>query len=89
MSARFDPRPEVFSLLGTAVFLNVLLRSDQTPALLWVLSLVQVVWVNNHALFVRGRSSSRPSSSIARGDPPEAPQPRSSGPIPPARPRRT
>ncbi len=54
MSARFDPRPELLSLLGTAVYLAVLLRTDRAPALAWLLPLVQVIWVNSHALFVLG-----------------------------------
>ena len=54
MSSRFDPRPEIISLLGAAVFLAVLFRTDRTPALAWVLPLVQVIWVNSHALFVLG-----------------------------------
>jgi tetratricopeptide (TPR) repeat protein len=54
MSARFDPRPEIISLLATAVFLAVLFRTDRTPALAWSLPLVQVIWVNSHGLFVLG-----------------------------------
>jgi tetratricopeptide (TPR) repeat protein len=54
MSARFDPRPELFSLLWIAVFLHVLTRAERRPALLWLLPLVQVAWVNTHALFVLG-----------------------------------
>ncbi len=53
MSARFDPRPELLSLLGTAIYLAVLFRTDRAPALAWLLPLVQVIWVNSHALFVR------------------------------------
>jgi tetratricopeptide (TPR) repeat protein len=54
MSARFDPRPEVLSLLGIAAFLALLFRSERRPALLWILPLIQVIWVNAHALFVLG-----------------------------------
>jgi hypothetical protein len=54
MSARFDPRPEIISLLGTAAYLALLFRTDRTPALAWLLPLVQVIWVNSHALFVLG-----------------------------------
>jgi tetratricopeptide (TPR) repeat protein len=54
MSARFDPRPEVLSLLGVAVYLAVLFRADRSPRLVWLLPLVQVIWVNVHALFVLG-----------------------------------
>ena len=54
MSARFSPRPEVFSLLGMALYLTLLLRTDVTPELAWTLPLVQVIWVNTHGLFVLG-----------------------------------
>jgi tetratricopeptide (TPR) repeat protein len=54
MSSRFDPRPELVSLMGMAVYLAVLERTDRTPALAWVLPVVQLVWVNAHALFVLG-----------------------------------
>ena len=54
MSARFAPRPEVFSLLGVAIYLTVLSRTDVTPELAWSLPLVQVAWVNTHGLFVLG-----------------------------------
>ncbi len=54
MSSRFDPRPEIISLLGVAAYLAVLFRTERTPALAWLLPLVQVIWVNSHALFVLG-----------------------------------
>jgi hypothetical protein len=54
MSARFVPRPEAVSLLGVAVYLAVLLRTDKCPALAWVLPVFQVFWVNAHGLFVLG-----------------------------------
>ena len=54
MSARFAPRPELFSLLGMAAYLAVLERTDAHPALAWILPLVQVIWVNAHGLFVLG-----------------------------------
>ena len=54
MSSRFAPRPELISLLGIAVYLAVLQRSDSTPTLAWVLPFVQVIWVNAHGLFVLG-----------------------------------
>ena len=54
MSARFAPRPELFSLLGMAAYLAVLQRTDVQPALAWILPFVQMIWVNAHGLFVLG-----------------------------------
>jgi hypothetical protein len=54
MSTRFGPRPEVFSLLGVAAYLAVLLRADEVPSLAWRLAPIQVLWVNLHGLFVLG-----------------------------------
>ena len=54
MSSRFDPRPELVSLMAMAVYLAVMKRTDRTPAIAWVLPIVQVAWVNAHALFVIG-----------------------------------
>jgi hypothetical protein len=54
MSTRFVPRPEVFSLLGVTLYLAVLLRTEDRPALAWILPIIQVVWVNTHGLFVLG-----------------------------------
>jgi len=54
MSGRFAPRPELLSLLGVATYLAVLFRTDDTPALAWILAPVQVLWVNAHGLFVLG-----------------------------------
>jgi len=54
MSARFTPRPEVFSLLGVAFYLVVLVRTEDTPKLVWILPFIQVLWVNAHGLFVLG-----------------------------------
>ena len=54
LSDRFGPRPELLSLLAMAVYLTVLRRADRSPALAWVLPLVQVFWVNMHALFILG-----------------------------------
>jgi tetratricopeptide (TPR) repeat protein len=54
MSARLVPRPEILSFLAMAVYLAVLLRADERPALAWLLVPVQVLWVNVHGLFVLG-----------------------------------
>jgi tetratricopeptide (TPR) repeat protein len=54
MSWRFDPRPEIFSLLFLAVYLAILWRVDRRPALMWYLPFVQVLWVNMQGLFILG-----------------------------------
>jgi tetratricopeptide (TPR) repeat protein len=54
MSMRFEPRPEIFSVLGMAAYLSILLRVDFNPRLAWILPLIQVVWVNTHGVFVLG-----------------------------------
>jgi hypothetical protein len=54
MSARFVPRPEIFSVLWMALYLTILLRVDVKPALAWFLPFFQVLWVNTHGLFVFG-----------------------------------
>jgi tetratricopeptide (TPR) repeat protein len=54
MSSRFDPRPELVSLMGMAAYLLILPRTDRRPLLAWLLPAVQVIWVNAHALFVLG-----------------------------------
>lgn len=54
MSLRFSTRPEMTTLLFTAVFLAVLVRINQRPRLIWVLPAAQLVWVNTHGLFVFG-----------------------------------
>ena len=54
MSTRFDPRPECFSLLFTAVLLALLLRVDVRPVWAWALPVVMFFWVNSHSLFAIG-----------------------------------
>jgi hypothetical protein len=54
MSTRFDPRPEVFSLVYLACFLAILMRVEHRPALAWALPPIQVLWVNSHGLFILG-----------------------------------
>ena len=54
MAMRFDPRPEIFSLVYLAGFLAVLMRAERHPKLVWCLPFFQVLWVNTHGLFVLG-----------------------------------
>jgi tetratricopeptide (TPR) repeat protein len=54
VSWRFDPRPEILSLLYLAIFLAVLWRARERPALAWLLVPVQVLWANTQGLFVLG-----------------------------------
>lgn len=56
LSARAAPRPELVSLVAMAAYLAILTRADETgrPGWLWLLPIVQMVWVNTHGLFVLG-----------------------------------
>ena len=54
MSTRLPPRPEVFSLAFLAAYMAVLLRCDRRPVFVWVLPVIQVLWVNSHGLFILG-----------------------------------
>jgi hypothetical protein len=54
VSWRFDPRPEIFSLLYLSLFLAVLWRADRRPAIAWLLVPLQILWVNTQGLFVLG-----------------------------------
>ncbi len=53
-SNRFDPRPEMFTLLYLAGFLAVLAHVEERPWLAWVLPGIQLLWVNMHGLFIFG-----------------------------------
>jgi tetratricopeptide (TPR) repeat protein len=53
-SSRFDPRPEVLTLLCLSAFLAILPRARRRPGWLWLLVPIQVLWVNAHGLFVLG-----------------------------------
>jgi tetratricopeptide (TPR) repeat protein len=53
-STRFDPRPEIVTLIGLSAFFGILLRARQAPGWLWMLLPIEVVWVNCHGLFVLG-----------------------------------
>ena len=54
LSGRLCERPELFSLLLLAGFLSVLARASKSPRLLWLLPLLQALWVNCHGFFVLG-----------------------------------
>ncbi|HEX5102844.1 MAG TPA: hypothetical protein VFV87_03485, partial [Pirellulaceae bacterium] len=53
-AGRYDVRPEMLSLLLFAVTLTILFHLRARPRLVWLLPVVQLVWVNVHALFVLG-----------------------------------
>lgn len=54
VSARGYERPEMLSLLFLAAWLWLARHVEERPRMIWFLPLVQVVWVNCHALFVLG-----------------------------------
>src|SRR5579863_807994 len=54
ISGRSDVRPEMLSLLFLALWLWIATRVESRPRLIWLLPVLQLVWVNCHALFVLG-----------------------------------
>lgn len=54
ITGRANERPEMLSLLFLAVWLWIATHSDHRPGWIWFLPLLQLVWVNCHALFVLG-----------------------------------
>jgi hypothetical protein len=54
ISGRAYERPEMLTQLFLATWLWVLSRLPNRPGLIWLLPLVQVIWVNCHSLFVLG-----------------------------------
>jgi hypothetical protein len=54
ITGRGDVRPEMLSLLFLAIWLWIASRVEAHPRLIWLLTIVHVVWVNCHALFVLG-----------------------------------
>ena len=51
---RGNERPEMLSQLFLAMWVWIARQTDWRPGLIWFLPLVQVIWVNCHALFVLG-----------------------------------
>ncbi|MFN0199069.1 MAG: hypothetical protein ACKVT0_20155 [Planctomycetaceae bacterium] len=54
MSGRALERPEMLSLIFLGYWLWVIPRLESRPNLIWTLPVVQLVWVNCHALFILG-----------------------------------
>lgn len=53
-SARNQVRPEMFSLLFLAADLAIVFHARTRPRLVWLLPVIQVLWINVHGLFVLG-----------------------------------
>jgi tetratricopeptide (TPR) repeat protein len=53
-SCRFDPRPELVTLISITSFLGILTHARHRPEWLWLLVPIQILWVNSHGLFVIG-----------------------------------
>ena len=54
ISGRSYVRPEMLSLFFLAAWFLVLDRMRERPRLIWLLPLIQILWINCHALFVLG-----------------------------------
>jgi len=54
ITGRGYERPEVLSQLFLAAWLWVIFRLPWRPRLIWVLPLIQVIWINCHSLFILG-----------------------------------
>ena len=54
IAGRGNERPEMLTQLFLAMWLWIARQTDWRPGLIWYLPLLQVVWVNCHALFILG-----------------------------------
>lgn len=54
ITGRAYERPEMISLLFLAGWLWIAFRVERQPRLIWCLPVIQVIWINLHALFVLG-----------------------------------
>lgn len=54
VSGRLCERPELFSLIYLAAYFAVLANAPDRPRMLWLLPLLQGLWVNSHGFFVLG-----------------------------------
>ena len=54
VSGRLSERPEAASLVLLSAFLVLLARAPRAPRALWLLPILQVLWVNCHGFFVLG-----------------------------------
>src|SRR6185503_17094949 len=51
ITGRGYERPEMLSLLFLASWLWIIHRLETRPRLIWILPVIQVIWINCHALF--------------------------------------
>jgi hypothetical protein len=54
ISGRGYERPEVVTVLCLAIWLTIVTRLKSHPRWIWALPVLQVVWINCHALFILG-----------------------------------
>lgn len=54
ISGRGYERPEILTVLCLATWLWVIPRLERRPGLIWLLPLLQVFWINCHALYILG-----------------------------------
>lgn len=54
ISGRGFERPEILSQLFLSLWLWIAFRVEQFPRWIWILPVIQVVWINCHALYILG-----------------------------------